>query len=77
MALPSAPSVSPWMTAAEAAAYAKRGRRFILREIAAGRLRAARVGGRREILTRAEWIDQWIERLEIPVEISTRRKGAA
>ena len=49
---------SPWLTATEAAAYLKRGTRFVLREIHAGRLRAARIGGRREILTRAEWCDQ-------------------
>ena len=29
---------SPWLTAAEAAAYLKRGKRFVLREIHAGRL---------------------------------------
>lgn len=51
---------SPWMTATEAAAYLKRGRRFVLREIHAGRLRAAVVGGRKEILTRAEWCDDWV-----------------
>lgn len=49
---------SPLLTAAEAATYLKRGRRFIIREIHAGRLRAAVVGGRREILTRPEWCDQ-------------------
>jgi hypothetical protein len=35
---------TPRMTAAEAATYLKR--RFVLREAAAGRLRAARIGGR-------------------------------
>jgi excisionase family DNA binding protein len=46
----------------EAAAYAKRGKRFLAREIKAGRLRAARVGQKREYhLTRA-WIDEWLSR---------------
>lgn len=52
---------SPWLTALEAAAYLKRGRRFILREIHAGRLRAARIGGRGEILTRREWCDAFVD----------------
>jgi excisionase family DNA binding protein len=40
--------------AKDAAAYLKRGKVFVLREIHAGRLRAARIGGRGEILTRLE-----------------------
>jgi integrase len=43
---------TPWMNAMEAAAHLKRGRRFVIREIHAGRLRAATIGGRREVLTR-------------------------
>lgn len=58
---------SPWLTVTEAAAYLKRGKRFVLREINAGRLRAARIGGRGEILTRADWLDQWIEDQATPV----------
>jgi len=49
------------MNAADAAKYLKRGRRFVLREIKSGRLRGAIVGGKREVLTRAEWCDQWVE----------------
>jgi len=54
---------SPWLTAAEAGAYLKRGRRFILREIKSGRLRGAIVTGRGrgEVLTRAEWCDAWVD----------------
>jgi len=51
---------SPWLTATEAAKYLKRGRRFVLKEIHAGRLRAAHVGGRGEILTRPEWLDEYV-----------------
>jgi len=66
-------SDSPWMTAKDAAAYLKRGRRFVLREIHAGRLRAAQVGGRGEILTRAEWCDSWVEVHTTPIMLPTRR----
>jgi excisionase family DNA binding protein len=55
------------MTLSAAASYTKRGRRFLAREIQAGRLRAARVGGRGEYLTRSEWLDAWIEDLAKPI----------
>jgi excisionase family DNA binding protein len=54
-------TMTPWLRVGEAAAYARCGRKLIYREIAAGRLRAARVGGRREIRTRREWLDHWPE----------------
>lgn len=63
---------TPWMNLTEAGAYAKRGRRFMAREIQAGRLRAARVGGRGEYVTRHEWIDAWLEDLARPVLVSRR-----
>jgi excisionase family DNA binding protein len=63
------------MTASEAAKYIKRGRRFLLAEIHAGRLRAAVVGGRKEILTRTEWCDDWVAAQAHPVAISLRRRG--
>ena len=64
---------SPWLTAAEAAAYLRRGRRFVLREIHCGRLRAARIGGRGEILTKAEWCDAWVTAQAEPVPVAIRR----
>jgi hypothetical protein len=66
---------SPWMTLKEAGRYARRGPRFLAREIKAGRLRAARVGGRGEYLTRGPWVDQWLEDLATPVLVSGRRPG--
>ena len=66
-------TASPWLTATEAAAYLKRGRRFVLREIRDGRLQAARIGGRGEILTRREWLDAFIEAQSVPVMLSRRR----
>jgi excisionase family DNA binding protein len=68
-------TLSPWLTASEAAEYLKRGRRFILREIKSGRLRGAIVGGRREVLTRAEWCDQWVADHTTPVAFTPRRRA--
>ena len=64
---------TPWMNLGEAAAYAKRGRRFLAREVQQGRLRAARIGGRGEYLTKATWINEWIEDLARPVLVGRRR----
>jgi excisionase family DNA binding protein len=58
---------SPWMTTKEAAKYIKRSRRYLLKEIHAGRLRAAIVGGRGEVLTRREWCDAWVEDHAAPI----------
>ena len=51
---------SPWLTVREAAARARCGAKLIYREVTAKRLQAARVGGRRELRFRAEWIDDWL-----------------
>lgn len=50
-----------WLTVREAAARARCGVKTVYREVVAGRLRAARVGGRRALRFRPEWIDLWIE----------------
>jgi len=49
----------------------------LYREIKAGRLRAARLGGRREIRLLAEWIDDWLRAKAEPVEIRTRPRRPA
>jgi excisionase family DNA binding protein len=64
---------SPWLTSREAGAYLKRSFRFVLREIKAGRLRGARVGGHGEILTRREWLDEWVADHTQPLELPRRR----
>lgn len=66
---------SPWLTLHQAATYAKRSRKFLAREVTDGRLRAARVGGRRELFFRPEWIDEWLEDLATPVMVTTRRRA--
>jgi excisionase family DNA binding protein len=54
--------VTPWLTVREAAGRAKCGVKTVYREVRAGRLRAARIGGRRELRLRPEWIDEWLDR---------------
>jgi excisionase family DNA binding protein len=55
---------SPWLVIAEAAAYARVSQKTLYR--AAGSksnpLRAARVGGRRSLRFKIEWLDAWLER---------------
>ncbi|MCC7180458.1 MAG: helix-turn-helix domain-containing protein [Acidobacteria bacterium] len=53
---------SPWLTAREAAARARCGVKLIYQACATGQLRAARIGGRRLLVLRQEWIDEFIER---------------
>jgi len=58
----------------EACAYAHgRSPKFMSREIQRGRLRAARIGERKEYFFRREWIDQWLEDLATPVPVLSRR----
>lgn len=68
-------SASPWLTSAEAAAFARRGKRFLAREVQLGRLRAAVVGGRRELLFREEWLSAWLEDQAAPVNVTARRRS--
>jgi excisionase family DNA binding protein len=59
---PSSPSGPPtWLTVHDAALRARCGDKLIYREVAAGRLRGVRVGGRKSLRFRAEWIDEWLE----------------
>jgi excisionase family DNA binding protein len=53
-------SASPWLTVNEAAERARCGVKLIYREVEAKRLKAARLGGRRELRILPEWIDQWL-----------------
>jgi excisionase family DNA binding protein len=53
---------SPWLTVGEAAQRARCGAKTIYREVRAGRLRAARVGGRRELRFLSAWVDEWLVR---------------
>jgi len=70
---PSEPGASPWLTVAEAAARARVGRRVVYREVKAGRLRAAKIGGRRELRLLSEWVDAWLISSATPEIVSIRR----
>ena len=54
-------AIAIWLTVGQAAARAQVGRRIIYSEVQAGRLKAARVGGRRELRLRPAWIDRWLD----------------
>ena len=60
---------SPWLTIKEACPVAKVGAKLLYREIKAGRLRAARIGDRRDLRIHRDWIDEWLEGSAKPVEI--------
>ena len=69
-------TTSPWITVNEAAKRARCGIKLIYREVRAGRLKAARVGGRRELRLRAEWVDTWLlERITDENATSANRIG--
>ena len=68
MANETALTVSPWLTVTEAAERARCGVKLIYREVRAGRLRAAHLGGRRDLRLTAEWVDEWLLHTTTPVE---------
>ena len=63
---------SPWRTVPEIARRGRCGVKTIYREIRAGRLRAARIGGRRQLVIHEEWCDAWLEASATPIEIGRR-----
>jgi len=52
---------SPWLTVTEAAQRARCSAATLRREVRAKRLRSVKVGGRKSLRFRAEWIDEWLE----------------
>ncbi len=49
-----------WLTVAEVAQHARCGPKLVYRAVKAGRLQVARLGGRREIRVKPEWVDNWL-----------------
>ena len=66
---PIAADPDPWLKLREGAARAKVHEATLRREIKRGRLRHARVGGRKCVRIRASWIDAWLEATSTPVEV--------
>jgi excisionase family DNA binding protein len=54
-------SMKTWLTVAEAAAYAGISRDTVYTACERRELRHARIGGRRSIRLKPEWIDAWLE----------------
>jgi excisionase family DNA binding protein len=67
---------SPWLTPTQAATYAQIGRRAIYREVRAGRLRAARIGGKGEIRILRAWLDDFLVAQATPIVTSVSRRRA-
>src|SRR5262245_7681866 len=65
-----------WLNVAEAAAYAGVSRDTIYTACERRELRHARIGGRRAIRLKPEWIDAWLERHARAAEDSPRRSSA-
>jgi len=63
-----------WLTAAGSAEYLQSGVKLVYREVAAGRLRAARIGGRRALRIKVEWLDAYLEAMAEPVEVAPLRR---
>jgi hypothetical protein len=60
---------SPWLTVREIGIEAKCGPRLVYSEIRAGRLRAARIGGRRAIRSHRDWVTEWLTACAEPNEL--------
>ena len=52
---------SPWLDVGQGAMYARVSKKLLYRAVSSGRLKAARVGGRRLVRLRREWLDAFIE----------------
>jgi excisionase family DNA binding protein len=70
-----------WLKVREAADRARCGPKTIYRAVRSGRLRAARIGGRRELRFLESWIDEWLigeggaDAGESPAAIDAARTG--
>jgi excisionase family DNA binding protein len=66
---------TPWLTADEAAARLRIHRKTLYAEVRAGRCRAARIAGRRNLRFLPEWLDAYLTSTAevIPVELHRHR----
>ena len=70
-----AAAVSPWLTVKEAAQRAKCSDKLIYYAIRSGRLRASRLGSRKDLRILEEWLDAWIASLSTPTIINPDAPG--
>ena len=66
---------SEWLTVTEAADHARCGKSLIYGEVQRGKLRAARLGGRRELRFLPEWVDAWLLATSTPVVVNPQAPG--
>jgi excisionase family DNA binding protein len=64
-----------WLTVKEAARHAKCGTRSIYQAVRDRQLRAAKLGGRRELRFLADWIDAWLLATSTPVILNADAPG--
>jgi excisionase family DNA binding protein len=64
-----------WLTVHEAAQHAKCGTKSIYTAVRTGRLRAARLGGRRELRLLASWVDAWLLSTSTPEIVNPLAPG--
>jgi excisionase family DNA binding protein len=60
--------MKPWMNVAEAAEYAGVSRDTVYTAVERKQIRHIRIGGRRTIRLKAEWMDEWFTRHTQEVE---------
>lgn len=70
---PVAVTDDPWLRLSQCADRGQVHEATLRREIRRGRLRHARVGGRKSIRIRASWLDAWLEASSMPVEVAVKR----
>ncbi|MEQ1761101.1 MAG: helix-turn-helix domain-containing protein [Vicinamibacterales bacterium] len=58
-----------WLTVKQAAARMQVGPRLVYRSVASGRLRAARIGNRRDLRFLPEWVDAFLIASSTVVEV--------
>jgi hypothetical protein len=70
--------MTEWKNAAQAAKYLgpNRSKQFVRREMSAGRLRAARIDGRNEVVTCDAWLDEYVIEQSKPVMVVPTKRRA-
>jgi excisionase family DNA binding protein len=64
------PDPDPWLTLRQSTIETQVHESTLRREIRAGRLRHARVGGRKSVRIRRSWLAQWLEQSATPREVA-------